>query len=348
MKRSEKQQGIINELRRRIVRGTYPPGSRIPPRTAIEREFAASTVTVQKALARLIHEEFLVACNQHGTFVAEHPPHLSNYALLLAHHHGDRWSQFVCALCDGFATLQQTRGLRILTYFGFPRPSDIDKYNELLSLAASQRLAGMIFAFLPSLVAGTPLLDDPSMPKAAILTQRMGCPIPAVCIDYHSFFNSALDYLKEQGRRKIALISIHDTLEYLGYDIAAGLSERGMEMRPCWWQRLDMDQAEAARERVHLLMHAGRSERPDGLIISDDNHVEAATAGLVDAGVRVPDDLTVVAHANFPLPTRSYVKAKRLGFDCVRLIHLAVDSIDAQRRGLPHPQFISVPATSKE
>ncbi|HUU68288.1 MAG TPA: hypothetical protein VM186_02090 [Planctomycetota bacterium] len=92
-------------------------------------------------------------------------------------------------------------------------------------------------------------------------------------------------------------------------------------------------------------MHAGRFERPDGLIISDDNPVEPATAGLVDAGVRVPKDLTVVAHANSPWPTASYVKAKRLGFDCLRLIQIAVDSIDAQRCGLPCPQFTSVPAT---
>ena len=38
-------------------------------------------------------------------------------------------------------------------------------------------------------------------------------------------------------------------------------------------------------------------ERPDGLVIWDDNLVDSALSGIVAAGVRVPDEVSVCAAA---------------------------------------------------
>jgi DNA-binding LacI/PurR family transcriptional regulator len=87
---------------------------------------------------------------------------------------------------------------------------------------------------------------------------------------------------------------------------------------------------ETARNLIHLLMQG--AERPDALLIADDNLVEHATAGLVAAGVRVPDDLEVVAHCNFPHPTPSVLPVRRLGYDAREVMKACVESIDIQRR----------------
>ncbi len=88
-----------------------------------------------------------------------------------------------------------------------------------------------------------------------------------------------------------------------------------------------------ARQVVMALMHTAPFARPDGLIITDDNLVEHATDGLLAAGIRVPDELTVIAHTNFPWPTPSHVPAIRLGFDVRDVLAACLDCIDRQRRG---------------
>lgn len=59
-------------LRQRIADGTYPPGSRIPPLTALEAESGLSPMTVRRAV-RLLADQGLVRSRAgRGTFVV--PP----------------------------------------------------------------------------------------------------------------------------------------------------------------------------------------------------------------------------------------------------------------------------------
>jgi DNA-binding LacI/PurR family transcriptional regulator len=89
-----------------------------------------------------------------------------------------------------------------------------------------------------------------------------------------------------------------------------------------------------ARALAHLMVRRAQSDAPDGLVIADDNLLEYATAGIVDAGVRVPADLEVVAHCNFPWPTPSSLPVRRLGYDVRELLQDCLMSIDEQRQGL--------------
>ena len=74
-------------------------------------------------------------------------------------------------------------------------------------------------------------------------------------------------------------------------------------------------------------------DRPDGLVIHDDHLVEHAASGLLSSGVRIPEDLDVVAHANFPLISSPPLPIRRLGFDCVDLLRRCVAAIGSLRRG---------------
>jgi DNA-binding LacI/PurR family transcriptional regulator len=104
-------------------------------------------------------------------------------------------------------------------------------------------------------------------------------------------------------------------------------------MRPYWVQRLAATHPEHARECAHLMFNANQDERPDALMIRDDNLVEHTILGLLDAGIRVPQDLEIVAHCNFPPPTPSVVPLTRLGFDTRRILTTAMSTLDRLRRG---------------
>ena len=76
---------------------------------------------------------------------------------------------------------------------------------------------------------------------------------------------------------------------------------------------------------------------PDALLITDDNLVGPATAGLKALGIRCPTDVEVVAHANFPWPTASALPITRIGFDANQLLHLGIADLDRQRRAPERP-----------
>jgi DNA-binding LacI/PurR family transcriptional regulator len=84
---------------------------------------------------------------------------------------------------------------------------------------------------------------------------------------------------------------------------------------------------------VQLLFRGATEDRPDGLIIADDHLVANAASGLMTAGIRVPADVTVVNHANFPEPRSANLPFTRIGFDIRQLMLEAVDLITAARQG---------------
>jgi len=89
----------------------------------------------------------------------------------------------------------------------------------------------------------------------------------------------------------------------------------------------------STREAVYLLMRLPEEERPDGLVVWDDNLVPEATAGLVKAGIDVGRDLDVVGHANFPNVTPSRADICRIGFDVHELLERCVQTLDEIRAG---------------
>ena len=76
-----------------------------------------------------------------------------------------------------------------------------------------------------------------------------------------------------------------------------------------------------------------KSDRPDGIILADDNFLPAAVQGLIDADIGVPDDVSVVALTNFPNIVSTPVPVTRLGFDAGRILDLLTDRLDQGHKG---------------
>ena len=64
----------------------------------------------------------------------------------------------------------------------------------------------------------------------------------------------------------------------------------------------------------------------------------------MDAGVKVPDELEVVAHCNFPWSTPSSIPVHRLGFDAREVLRAALNCIDAMGRRELVPSVTHIPA----
>jgi len=89
---------------------------------------------------------------------------------------------------------------------------------------------------------------------------------------------------------------------------------------------------------TQLLMHTSREQRPDAMIIADDNFVPDVTTALRDSGVDVPGELEVVAATNFPHPTPAAVPVVRLGFHVSRILDTSLDLIKRKNAGEDVPK----------
>jgi DNA-binding transcriptional regulator YhcF (GntR family) len=344
---SAKRSRIIGTIRQEIIDGALPPGSRLPTRTHLEARFGVSSVTVQRAIDTLIQDGFIYAHHRQGTFVAEHPPHLSHYGLIIPHGLGDprERNHYYEALSNEAAALGSNSSRQITVYRGMDERAAGHEFARLCSDLEAHRVGGLIFSTSPHNLTHTPLLTLPGVPRVAMMPE-MKWGIPAVLHDYNGFLIRARQYLAARGRSRIAYL-LYTPVGVDGEN-STWISGHPVSAPSYWTQYAAPWPTQAACNAVELLLRAPANERPDGLIITDDNLVPSATAGLLAAGVRVPQEIEVVAHCNFPWPTHSAVAIKRLGFDARATLERCLQILDTQRKGHTPPPFTLIPAVFEE
>lgn len=236
------------------------------------------------------------------------------------------WPRFWHALAAEAECLERD-GVAFKFWYGNETHQDVESYLELLGDVKAHRVGGLIFATSPFYLAGSPVLESAGIARVALAAE----PTPrysVVTLD-GDWIGLALDRLGAMGRRRIAVLG-QTSVEGHIRDV---LAHKGINVPPYWVQTLMPDGAQSARSLVHLLMSGPAGERPDGLLIMDDNFVEPATAGLLDGGVAVPGDVTVVAHANLPHLPRAHVPVEWLGYDVRRALEACLDLLGAMTAG---------------
>ena len=351
--RDTKRSRVSREIRQQIVLGDLVPGSRIPSRRDLVKKFSVSPVTAQQALEDLQTQGFIELRHGSGGYVRENSPHLCRYALAFPCPQGDPefWSRFSTALLYEAGKLESRHPtIRVPVYYNVDRvfhsadrQETSSERRALEEEVRNHRLAGVILARTPFTMADSPITNDPIVPRVCISTE--GKPnLPAVFVDYQSFSSQALDELKRRKRSRIAIISDFRASSFTTDLVTKGLADRGMTTHPWWIHKVASENIDSARSLIHLLMRGAPEDRPDGIVVTDDNLVEGVSAGLVAAGIRVPTDVDVIAHANFPLPTPTVLPVVSLGFSVTEILETCLRLLDAQRRGEKVPDLTLVPA----
>jgi len=345
-----KQSAILSALRQRILCGALPPGARLPTRQQIMEEFRTSRATVQGAFDRLIEDGFVRSRGSLGTFVADPLPHLSTYALVFpqARSPGRPWSRFRAALQQAATAMPHTDRRRVIIYC--TEGHEHDDLRRLMKDLRARRLAGVVFANRPRGYEGTGLADllrRQGTPTVAVMENPAGA-MPAVYPDVDDFVARALDWLAGRGRRRLAAVYVDDPPPDCGAVLRAAMAARGLEVRDCWQLAFHPHLPQAARPAAELLLRTRPEDRPDGLLIGDDNLAEHVLAGLVAAGMRVGDDLDVVSHCNFPAIVPCVLPVRRIGFDARRIIEACLAVIDGLRQGRPAAEMTRIAATTED
>lgn len=340
---------IAADLRAEMLSGKLPPDARMPTREQVVRRYRTTKVTVQKAFDLLADQGWVRAEGRRGTFVKEQGARREEYALAFPWPQAWDVSQFYRALRQQAEQLS-TPQRRLTCFYEISGHVDTEDYQRLAGLVRSHRIAGLIFASNVFIAEGFLVLEEPGVPRVAISWKDPRVPVPCVSTDVETFYEKAFAELAAAGRRRVAVIARADewntlfVLERLP-DLAAA---RGLTIERRWMQAAPTDVPQWARQAAELLLQSGTPHRPDALLITDDNLVPEATAGVRAAGVRVPDDVLVIAHTNFPHPTPAAVPVTRIGFDISQLLALCVERIDQQRRGETPAAATLLPAVFAE
>jgi len=299
---------------------------------------------------RLLHREgFIRMAGRRATYVSSRPPHLCRYALVFREFPSDRhfyWTRYLQALAEQ-AAIASADGMRTVEVFYGISDEQHEKpaVGELREAIAAQRLAGVVFVGDPGTELHPRTAREAGVP-CVVLAHAPLADMDAVSLDGPGFVRRAVESMAERPCRSVAVLT-HAGQEDVARRITHELDRRGIVTHRRWTQRVDLNHPETAANLMEMMLYAGQDERPDGLIVTDDNLVEPALAGLRAAGVQPGSDLEVVAHCNFPRWLGGTVGVRWLGYDIRRLLRAALEDIDARRRG-ETPAPAPIPAQFEE
>jgi DNA-binding LacI/PurR family transcriptional regulator len=345
-KRPVRQESIVGDLRERIVRGALAPGARLPTRLAMAEHFATTPVTVQRALASLARDGFVTSSRSYGTFVSKNPPHLSNYALVFDSHPVGPfvWGQFWQALANEAMTINRAKERRVRCYYDVNGNSDGEDQQNLLRDVSRGRVAGVIFAGAPNAVISHPVLESAAIPRV-VFSSPFDPAIQTIWPDNIALVDRAMEYFAQRGRRAPAVLlrSSRSSHWQECAQLESLFQKYQMRHKPHWLQYVDTIDREAPQLVVQALLNRDQTDAPDSLFIADDTMLGFATVGLAATGRRVPEEVEVVGHSNFPWLLPTPVPVTRLGFDVSEMMRMAIDSIDRQRQGRGIVGHVAVP-----
>lgn len=343
---------VVQQLRQHILDGRWQPGAQLPPWSALQSTFRTTPVTLQRAVQVLIADGYLRTQPRAGTFVTAQPPHLHAYGLVFWNAPAGRlpeshWSRYYTALTHAAIRLQHDRARRFVFYHSIDQHTDTPDRQRLERDLAGHRLAGLIFANSPHALAGTPILDLPGIPRVALASASPHPQVTALRFDQRQWLRRAVAELVGQGRRRLAFMA-NELNPAMCQLVARVLAEHGLPMAPHWLQAVNVYDHLAPEHCARLLLYAPASQRPDGLIVLDDNLVPGMLAGVRAAGVAVPAELGLVVHSNFPCASELPVPARCLGYDIPAVVQYSVELIDRLRAGLAIPARPTIPPAFTE
>ena len=247
---------IVCAIRDDILSGRLRPGERLPPRTAFEQRFATTPVTVQRAFARLIADGFVKALPKQGTFVADPPPHLREYNLLIySHRTPPLWGNKFWATLDRVAaeiSRTTSRRVRIRTGVTPEHPQD-DSYRELVYDIRAKRLAGIAFLFGPGLAHDSLLLGAKDLPKVSLMAHSIP-GLPQIVLNGRHYWEKALDHLQREGRNRVAIFMASGVDASVWAQVRKGAKARGMTCEDRWIQAVDLAYPHWASNVTELLL----------------------------------------------------------------------------------------------
>ncbi len=299
-----------------IASGKFPPGGKLPTFDEMERIHNVSYITINACIKKLNNTGFVISRERSGVFVTEKPPLPDRFALLLPKKALDQ-SRFLQTMLKTVGEESVKRKFKFDIFPDFEPHIDNADYKRLISDIHRMRIGGIAYVAMDPLPDESELLHFPGIAVMNVST--------ALKLDYKAFADKSCDYLLSKKKRRIAVLFQRKNQMTDKFMEKRGNSN--MDSPDHWFIPIGTDAREGTENIVRFMLDCPKAKRPNGLIITDDNLVDHALKGVFLSRVKVPEDLEIVTHCNWPNPVTSVIPVKRLGFDIRASASIIIDRL---------------------
>lgn len=314
-----KFEALAQELRRRVLSGTWAEGSKLPTERELMRTTGLSLTTVRRAYDALVEEELIVRRRGAGTFVAPRESAAAASALRIGVMLPEAHSYFGTAV----------RGIEeALTAVGATLALVITEYH---AHREDDALAGLLRDGVDGLIV-VPVLTQDAALDTRRLERVLEQPVPLVLMERRLPGPTALDdtehvvsdhaggavdavrHLRELGHERIALIHRERAYTSLGVvdGYHAACERAGIEPRvfgvdaPTWGGAVADD-----------ILERFRADGVTAALVLGDPEATLLEVRAAHAGLSIPGDLALVSYDDefadlAPIPLTAIAPAKQV------------------------------------
>lgn len=284
---------IAGDLRRRILRGEWPEGERMPTINALERELPVSRMTIVRAMRVLRERGLVVTRGKGGTVVA--PGAASPRIGLLSRLRFDTpgHAEFTHRLTERVREALVNRGFWPIAFAESapPYPDGVPS-AALLDAVAHGTLDGVV-----DVSSSFPAWNAAQVEPLTVPAVHFGVyPAPhQVFYDIAAIVDFAVALIAGTGRRAVGLIG---NLPPQRARLCAAQGRLGVTADPRWLVTDPAETSEAFGFRALHEIWRRPGRRPDAIFVSDDVIAQGVVQGALALRIAVPDELLIVCMGN--------------------------------------------------
>lgn len=315
-----KVEQIQKHYQMQIRRGQLVAGDRLPPERDLAGELGVSLATINKAMAGLETQMLLHRKTSRGTYIH---PNVSRGQVVVVfdtcHFANPEIARFYHHLLESLTSAIKSHGMRPIHILGHGNPGD-----EFIASLEPQ-------ATIWNQCAG--VLAMAGLEQFELQLQQMGVPavtittlveqgVHPVRLDYDDLLMKMYRHLCERGCRRIGII-FNNPLSAC-HVFTPGFKERLLQISPALDTRFWIDKCSTPAQGYQVMQWCWQqAQRPDGLIIVDDNTAMGVGQAVLDLGIDYPSQLKLITQATIGVPRDFPIDYTRCQFNLSRLCRAA-------------------------
>lgn len=317
-----KYRQITKFVRSLIVQGDLKPGARLPPIKALARQWDTNYFTVRLALTPLANEGLIERSPGRGTFVREPQSQLTSVAI---YYGANLWSDpqgaFYQRLYHTLQDLLVSQNVRITTFIDTrPKSTHDAPFPELARAVEKREIQGIIALMIST--EEVAWLQSLKLPLSIFGTA-------GIHSESEQQISVALDRLAADGCKTVGTISSpSNTHAFEKLAAARGLTTSA---RWCRYGITYDPNSELFGYQAFKDIWA-QQMRPDGLFIHHDWICRGAITGILEMGVRVPQDLRLVLYRNQGVDYLCPWNVPSVVLDTTQVATYLIDFVEKQHR----------------
>lgn len=280
------------EVLREEILTRCQPGQKLESESRMAEQLGVSLLTLRHAVGALAHEGLVERRQGSGTYVADFSAkrHVAIVNRADPSIHG---SAFQLRIYHLLGAIFHARGYRHRFYVW---GDGTDGGRDFKEDASHGSVCGVVFVAMHADPA-LPILREKRIP---FVDTAGGATSGGMAMDWPKMVRDGARHLLERGCRKIALMQWSYSLpaERCIEALRSALSDYGVPLEEGWIRQTVSPDAPGAGWEQFREIWSAKSEKPDGLIVTDDVLFRDVALGILDSGIKVPDQLQVVTHAN--------------------------------------------------